>query len=246
MGRTDEMDPQDLLSYQKSSRSALKSVIRCCVRLPKPGRSHRFHGDDTPVAVLSKRERPLYDYFRQQFAQVTNPPIDPLREAIVMSLETCVGAERNVFEETADHADRAILSTPVLSHSKFTNLLNIQRPGYEHTKLSLHDPKAGLKQAVLICATPRKAVRDGKVILVLTDHGINLYLTIPALMATGAVHHSLTEKGLRLTPTLLWKPRRLAIPSPCCSALVPPRSIRTWLMTLSPTWCAPASCWAMR
>ncbi|MCK5530012.1 MAG: glutamate synthase large subunit, partial [Halopseudomonas aestusnigri] len=157
-------------------------------------------GDDTPMAVLSGRVRSVYDYFRQQFAQVTNPPIDPLREAIVMSLETCVGAERNVFEETADHADRAILSTPVLSHSKFTNLLNIDRPGYDVAKLSLHyDPQVGLKQAVLdLCEEAAQAVRDNKVILVLTDHGISQdTLTIPALMATGAVHHSLTEKGLR-------------------------------------------------
>src|SRR5690606_16056545 len=62
-------------------------------------------GDDTPMAVLSKTVRPLYDYFRQKFAQVTNPAIDPLREAIVMSLETCLGREKNIFEETADHAD---------------------------------------------------------------------------------------------------------------------------------------------
>jgi len=72
-------------------------------------------GDDTPMAVLSRTVRPLYDFFRQQFAQVTNPPIDPLREAVVMSLETCLGAEQNVFEETELHALRAILSSPVLS-----------------------------------------------------------------------------------------------------------------------------------
>src|SRR5690606_30011459 len=68
-------------------------------------------GDDTPMAVLSRQVRPLTDYFRQKFAQVTNPPIDPLRETIVMSLETCLGAEKNVFEEDPDHADRVILTT---------------------------------------------------------------------------------------------------------------------------------------
>jgi glutamate synthase (NADPH/NADH) large chain len=61
-------------------------------------------GDDTPMAVLSQRVRTPYDYFRQQFAQVTNPPIDPLREAIVMSLEICLGAERNIFQESPEHA----------------------------------------------------------------------------------------------------------------------------------------------
>ena len=76
-------------------------------------------GDDTPMAVLSSRVRHVADYFRQKFAQVTNPPIDPLRESIVMSLETCMGAERNVFEESPEHANRIILSTPVLSPAKF-------------------------------------------------------------------------------------------------------------------------------
>src|SRR6185295_100109 len=69
-------------------------------------------GDDTPMAVLSRQQRSLYDYFRQQFAQVTTPPIDPLREAIVMSLETCLGRELPVYDETPEHADRVILSSP--------------------------------------------------------------------------------------------------------------------------------------
>lgn len=75
-------------------------------------------GDDTPMAVLSRQVRHVSDYFRQQFAQVTNPPIDPLRESIVMSLETCLGREQNVFEQGPEHADRLIISSPVLSNSK--------------------------------------------------------------------------------------------------------------------------------
>ncbi|WP_438971944.1 glutamate synthase central domain-containing protein, partial [Methylophaga sp.] len=76
-------------------------------------------GDDTPFPVLSKHVRSVYDYFRQQFAQVTNPPIDPLRENIVMSLETCIGEERNMFEEGEDHAQRVVLPSPVISESQF-------------------------------------------------------------------------------------------------------------------------------
>ncbi len=75
-------------------------------------------GDDTPMAVLSRQVRHVSDFFRQQFAQVTNPPIDPLRESIVMSLETCLGREQNVFEQSPEHADRLIISSPVLSNSK--------------------------------------------------------------------------------------------------------------------------------
>src|SRR5690606_8576338 len=95
-------------------------------------------GDDTPMAVLSRRVRSPYDYFRQQFAQVTNPPIDPLREAIVMSLETCLGAERNVFEETADHANRAILTTPVISPAKWRTIMEIDRPGFDRQLIDLN------------------------------------------------------------------------------------------------------------
>ena len=80
-------------------------------------------GDDTALAVMSKIHRQIYDYFRQQFAQVTNPPIDSLREVGVMSLETCYGPELNVYEETPEHAIRLVTSTPVLSHKKLQSLL---------------------------------------------------------------------------------------------------------------------------
>ena len=109
-------------------------------------------GDDTPMAVLSGRVRSVYDYFRQQFAQVTNPAIDPLREAIVMSLETCLGAERNVFEETADHANRAILSSPVISPAKWRTIMNLdERPGFARHVIDLNVAEGTpLGEAVLI------------------------------------------------------------------------------------------------
>ncbi|MDF1779770.1 MAG: glutamate synthase large subunit [Alcanivoracaceae bacterium] len=205
--RTDEVSPQDMLAYQKLFQVTFEERDQVIRPLAEAGQEAvGSMGDDTPMAVLSQRQRPLYEYFRQQFAQVTNPPIDPLREAIVMSLETCVGAERNVFEETADHADRAILSTPILSHSKFTNLLKIKRSGYEHERISLHyDPAIGLQQAVLnVCDQAEAAVKSGKVLLVLSDHGISAdKLTVHALMATGAVHHRLTEKGLRCSANII-------------------------------------------
>ncbi|MFK4754481.1 glutamate synthase large subunit [Oceanobacter antarcticus] len=157
-------------------------------------------GDDTPMAVLSLRVRHVADYFRQQFAQVTNPPIDPLREAIVMSLETCIGAEKNVFEQTADHANRIILTSPVLSPLKFIGLTNNTADAFRHTTLSMaFDPDIGLKQAVqnLILAA-EQAIQDGNVILILSDRDVvRDQVLIPAVMATGAVHHHLVHKGLR-------------------------------------------------
>ncbi|WP_347331481.1 glutamate synthase large subunit [Marinimicrobium locisalis] len=164
-------------------------------------------GDDTPMAVLSAKQRPLYDYFRQQFAQVTNPAIDPLREAIVMSLETCLGRELSVYEETEEHADRVILRSPVLSPAKFRALLDVSRPGYESTILSLnYDPEQySLKQAIAkLCEDAAERVKAGKVLLVLSDNNLEKgQLPIHALLATGAVHHYLTKVGLRCDANII-------------------------------------------
>ena len=157
-------------------------------------------GDDTPMPVLSCQERALYDYFRQQFAQVTNPPIDPLREQIVMSLETCFGRERNIFEETEDHARRLVVESPVLSRTKFLLLLNRDEPDYAHRIIDLHYPhEEGLRAAILrIADEAEQAVRDGTAIIVLSDRRIQPdRLPVHALLATGAVHHRLAERGLR-------------------------------------------------
>jgi glutamate synthase (NADPH/NADH) large chain len=164
-------------------------------------------GDDTPMAVLSAKQRPLYDYFRQQFAQVTNPAIDPLREAIVMSLETCLGRELSVYEETEEHADRVILRSPVLSPAKFRALQDIPRPGYEASVLSLnYDPaQYNLKQAIAkLCDDAAEQVKAGKVLLVLSDNNLEKgQLPIHALLATGAVHHHLTKVGLRCDANII-------------------------------------------
>ncbi len=157
-------------------------------------------GDDTPMAVLSGKVRSLYDYFRQQFAQVTNPPIDPLRETIVMSLETCLGAERNLFEESAEHADRLLIDSPVLSQGKFDQLINLKDAAYRSARISLNYAEGGdLKTALAdICDQAVKAVKDGAVVLILSDRDIaEDRVPAHALLATGAVHHRLIAEGLR-------------------------------------------------
>ncbi|MDP2523672.1 glutamate synthase large subunit [Neptunomonas phycophila] len=164
-------------------------------------------GDDKPMAVLSSRIRSPYDYFRQQFAQVTNPPIDPLREAIVMSLETCLGREQNMFEETAEHARRVILTSPVLSASKFKRLRDNTEKGFEVAQISLHyDPETtSLKQAItLIVDQAEEAVRTGKSLIILSDSDIEQgKLPVHASMATGAVHYRLVETGLRCDANII-------------------------------------------
>ena len=163
-------------------------------------------GDDTPIAVLSQHRRSLYDYFRQQFAQVTNPPIDPLREQIVMSLETCLGRELNLFEETADHAKRLIIDSPVLSRGKFSALLETHTNDYPHQVLDLgYDPSGSLHGAIKqLCKDAEDAVRAGKVLLVLSDRAMQANRPqVHALLATGAVHHHLVRTGLRCDANLI-------------------------------------------
>ncbi len=164
-------------------------------------------GDDTPMAVLSKKQRSLYDFFRQQFAQVTNPPIDPLREAIVMSLETCIGKELSVFEETEAHAKRIILTSPVLSPVKFRTLMSLHDKGYPAQTFALsYDPNsANLQQSIeRLLDDVVAAVRSGINLVVLSDAQLNkAHLPIHALLATGAVHHRLTDEGLRCDANII-------------------------------------------
>ncbi|MDR2060440.1 MAG: glutamate synthase large subunit, partial [Acinetobacter sp.] len=165
-------------------------------------------GDDTPMAVLSRQVRHVSDYFRQQFAQVTNPPIDPLRESIVMSLETCLGREQNVFEQGPEHADRIIISSPVLSNSKMQQLRDVEkdREGYGVVDIDLNYAEAeGLQAAIeRICEESAQAVRDGKTLIVLTDKNFREgYLPANAALATGAVHHHLIKTGLRTDANIM-------------------------------------------
>ena len=164
-------------------------------------------GDDTPLAVLSARDRSIYDYFRQKFAQVTNPPIDPLRESIVMSLEVDLGREGNIFDEIEGHAYRVSLTSPVLSQGKFNTLLNIEDEKLKIADIdATYDPENGdLRSAVEgLCLTAEAAVRGGATLLILSDRQIgDSRLPIHSLLATGAVHHHLIRSGLRADANLI-------------------------------------------
>ncbi|MEZ9316888.1 glutamate synthase large subunit [Vibrio lentus] len=158
-------------------------------------------GDDTPMAVLSSKERLITDYFRQKFAQVTNPPIDPLREKHVMSLATSIGQEMNVFCETDGHAYRVTFDSPVLLYSDMQQLLQLNQKHYGHTILSMHyDPaEKDLEQAINdLCDRAVQEVRDGAVLVVLSDKGLEKgKLPVPAAMAVGAVQTRLADTNLR-------------------------------------------------
>ena len=125
-------------------------------------------GDDTALAVMSKMHRQIYDYFRQQFAQVTNPPIDSLREASVMSLETCYGPELNIFDETPEHAKRLVTSSPVLSHKKLQSIL--KNPYFNSDEIVLVLKKISLRKALeSLKETVVKSVKEGNVIIHLKE-----------------------------------------------------------------------------
>ncbi|MFA0380713.1 glutamate synthase large subunit [Vibrio sp. 10N.222.54.A3] len=158
-------------------------------------------GDDTPMAVLSSKERLVTDYFRQKFAQVTNPPIDPLREKHVMSLATSIGKEMNVFCETDGHAYRVTFDSPVLLYSDIQQLLQLSQKHYRHVILSMHyDPNhQDLEQAIkAVCDSAEQEVREGAVLVVLSDKGLEKgKLPIPAAMLVGAVQTRLADTNLR-------------------------------------------------
>ena len=163
-------------------------------------------GDDTPMPVLSKKVRSLYDYFRQQFAQVTNPPIDSLRESIVMSLQTQIGPEANIFVPAQQHAEQIVLSSPVLSQRKLRQIVALADSGIPNEFLDLqYEEHLDLKTALMrVCDQAEAAVRNGKLVLLLSDrYLVEGKLPLHALLATGAVHHRLVATGLRCKCNIL-------------------------------------------
>ena len=158
-------------------------------------------GDDTPMAVLSSKQRTIYDYFRQQFAQVTNPPIDPLRETHVMSLATCIGREQNVFSETSGYAHRVLFDSPVLIYTDLKQLREFDSEYYYSEVVDLnYKPEEGLKKAILrICNEVEYLVKTKHAaFVILSDRNVKSNrLTIPAAMAVGAVQRRLIDKSLR-------------------------------------------------
>lgn len=198
---TAPLEPDVLAVYQKMFNITFEERDQVIRVLGESGQEAvGSMGDDTPMAVLSQNYRSLYDYFRQQFAQVTNPPIDPLREEIVMSLETCLGREKNLFEETADHAARLVIDSPVLTGRMMREIAGQGDNAYASYTLDLHYAKTfSLREALeLLCKEAVAAVRQGKIVLILSDRKIAPdRLPIHAALATGAVHQHLISEGLR-------------------------------------------------
>jgi glutamate synthase domain-containing protein 2/glutamate synthase domain-containing protein 1/glutamate synthase domain-containing protein 3 len=161
-------------------------------------------GNDISLAVLSDQAPPLFSYFKQLFAQVTNPPIDPIREEIVMSLQTTLGLERNLFEETPEHAHKLVLDRPILLNRQLETLRHVSHELFSACTIDITWPLAdgaqGMAKALQhVCEQAHDAIREGINIIVLSDRSIGpKRVPIPSLLAVAAVHHHLVREGTRL------------------------------------------------
>lgn len=167
-------------------------------------------GNDTPLAVLSDKPQLLYNYFRQQFAQVTNPPIDPLREELVMSLTEYIGAVgMNILTPSESHCKMVRLNHPILSNTQLDILCNIRYKGFKTVKLPMlfevAKRKAGLQEALTeLCKQAEASVTEGVNYIVLTDRNVDAtHAVIPSLLAVSAVHHHLISVGKRVQTALV-------------------------------------------
>jgi glutamate synthase domain-containing protein 2/glutamate synthase domain-containing protein 1/glutamate synthase domain-containing protein 3 len=161
-------------------------------------------GNDIALAVLSDQAPPLFSYFKQLFAQVTNPPIDPLREEIVMSLATSLGNERNLFAETPEHAHKLLLDQPILLNRELETLRHVEHDVYAARTIDITWPIAegpgGMVEAIArICLKAREAIAEGVNIIILSDRLLGARRApVPSLLAVAAVHHHLVLEGTRL------------------------------------------------
>ncbi len=164
-------------------------------------------GTDTPLAVLSNKQQPLFNYFKQLFAQVTNPPVDAIREELIMAVETTIGPERNLFDPQPESARQIELQTPVLTNEELERVRALDGSpssrGFKAATLSMlfpvADHGAGLEKALAdLCAKASQALADGCNVIILSDRGHGRELApIPSLLACGAVHHHLLREGTR-------------------------------------------------
>jgi glutamate synthase (NADPH/NADH) large chain len=195
---------QKLFGYTKED---LKMIIAPMIQAGKDPLGSM--GVDWPLAVLSQHSQHLSNYFKQLFAQVTNPPIDPIRERSVMSLLTMLGGSENILKESENHAKFIHLDSPVLTNEDLEKLKTLKHTYFKVGQINLvfkADGQKGRLKAALdtICAEAEDLTRNGVNILILSDRkaGKN-FAPIPALMATGAIHHHLIETGLRMKTSLV-------------------------------------------
>ncbi len=212
-GKQKELDLQFPISLQ-SSISTLQSLFGYTdeelVVLLKPMAENKQEaigamGDDTPHAFLSEFDRPLYHFFRQRFAEVTNPPIDPLREELIMSTRVFLGGRGNILEETPTHAHLLELLSPFLTEAQLAQIRSLSGEFPQATLDATFAVTEDLGDAVeRLCAEAERLTRDGKTVLILSDRNTNAQRApMPMLLAVSATHHHLLRVGLRWQTSLI-------------------------------------------
>ncbi len=164
-------------------------------------------GSDMPLAVLSNFPQPMFNYFKQLFAQVTNPPIDPIREELVMSLQGFLGAQKNLCDESETHCRLIRYKQPVLLNEELEKLRSINEKGFRAKTLSLlFDAKAGSLKSALdkLCREASEAIKSGYNLIILSDRGVDdKNAAIPSVLAVAAVHHHLVRETTRMQASLI-------------------------------------------
>ena len=196
-----------LLTFGFSKEDVERLIVPMCTTGAEPINSM---GNDTPLAVLSDKPQLLYNYFRQQFAQVTNPPIDPLREELVMSLSEYIGAVgMNILTPNESHCKMVRLNHPILSNTQLDLLCNIRYKGFKSLKLPMlfevEKGRQGLQEALAsLCKQAEESVTEGVNYIVLSDREVDAtHAAIPSLLAVSAVHHHLISVGKRVQTALV-------------------------------------------
>ena len=197
-------DPQTLIQRQTAFGYTFEDLRLLLTPMARDGvEAIGSMGADTPLAVLSDRPKLLYDYFQQLFAQVTNPPIDSIREEIVTSAETTIGSERNLLNPEPESCHLIELKSPILSNTDLAKLKFIDQDGFKSVILPiLFDPKGGATGLENAIATlfdkADQAINQGIALIILSDRGIDPdHAPIPALLAVSALHHHLIREGTR-------------------------------------------------
>ena len=197
---------QDHQKYITSFNYSLEDIEKIIKEMAVAGKEPiSSMGNDVPVSVLSRKPYRLFTYFRQLFAQVTNPPIDPIREELVMTLAGYLGSlQQNLLDDSPDHVKMVRFRNPVISNTYFEIVKNLRYKGFSAANLRMHfdaeKGAGGLEEAVQnLCLDAEKAVDEGKNYIILSDRGIDVNKApIPSLMAVSAVHHHLIKKRKRM------------------------------------------------
>jgi glutamate synthase (ferredoxin) len=202
-----KMGESELMAFQMAYGYGKEDIVQILKAMASTGREAVFSmGDDTPLAVLSNQPRLLYDYFKQRFAQVTNPPIDHLRERLVMSLDVYLGLQTGWFVPDAHGAKCLQLKSPILNENDLEALTQLEENfACKHLSLLFSPDEGGLDRALSeLCARAVAAVEEGNSLLVLSDRGVTSErAAIPVLLAVGAVHHQLINSGKRLECSII-------------------------------------------